>query len=315
MRIVILLGLSSLGRGGRLHNVKRLLPSSLQTVLEDRPSSPLASLLFSGPAVSFSLGGFVKVRTAIRSQAPRSFVAARDEPFKGTEKTRQELIGELERYMAEPKQRPEQASDSTPISSYSDTSGGVRGIVSGLTGLVNAIAGALGVDDANDATNLEEREAKKPLTTSELLEGVRADYVERMYLWTGDIDPDLYAEDCVFTDPTLSFKGLSTFQKNLANLQPILKAVVREPNINLFSCELLEESKQVKASWQMQADLALPWKPAINLCGQTVFTYDAEQGNRIVDYAESWELEAGAALMQLLRPKSAAAPTDNDSPE
>ena len=48
------------------------------------------------------------------------------------------------------------------------------------------------------------------VTPEELLDGVRADYEERMYLWTGDIDPNLYDEDCTFTDPTLSFKGLAT---------------------------------------------------------------------------------------------------------
>ena len=41
-----------------------------------------------------------------------------------------------------------------------------------------------------------------------LLHGVREDYEVREYLWTGDIDATLYDEDCVFTDPTLSFKGL-----------------------------------------------------------------------------------------------------------
>ena len=34
--------------------------------------------------------------------------------------------------------------------------------------------------------------------------------------------------DCIFTDPTLSFRGLETFKRNLHNLQPVLKALVKE---------------------------------------------------------------------------------------
>jgi hypothetical protein len=43
--------------------------------------------------------------------------------------------------------------------------------------------------------------------------------LRRCYLWTGDIDPALYAGDCLFTDPTLSFRGLATFRRNLVGLR------------------------------------------------------------------------------------------------
>lgn len=185
--------------------------------------------------------------------------------------------------------------------SFEDTSFGVRGLVSSLTGLVNLIFSFLGKDDVNAGSAMREL---APLSLQELLDGVRADYVERMYLWTGDIDPDLYDEDCVFTDPTLSFRGLATFQRNLANLQPVLKALVKDPGIDLFSCELDTVSNQVQATWRMRADLSLPWNPAIDLVGRTTFTYDPEKGNHIIDYREDWETEAGAVLMQLVRPKA-----------
>ena len=60
----------------------------------------------------------------------------------------------------------------------------------------------IGEDEAGKTAE-EEREA---LTVEQLVEGLKADYVERNYLWTGNIDAELYASDCTFTDPTLSFQ-------------------------------------------------------------------------------------------------------------
>ena len=184
-------------------------------------------------------------------------------------------------------------------STYQATSDNTKGLVSGLTGLVNSAFAAFG-GNAEEAV----RPPKEGIVTSaELLDGVRADYEERMYLWTGDIDPNLYSEDCTFTDPTLSFQGLATFQKNLAALQPILSALVKRPLVELYSCELDEAATQVRATWRMKGDLALPWRPQIDLRGSTRFTYDPErQGGRITQYVESWELEAGAALQQIVTP-------------
>ena len=125
--------------------------------------------------------------------------------------------------------------------------------------------------------------------------------MERNYLWTGDIDPNLYDYDCTFTDPTLSFKGLAVFQRNLANLQPFLNALVRDSEIELYDIALDEPALQVRAQWRMIGDLNLPWQPTIDLRGRTTFTYGAEDG-RIVDYEEAWELEAGKALLQLVQP-------------
>ena len=34
------------------------------------------------------------------------------------------------------------------------------------------------------------------------MERIREDYVEKNYLWTGDIDTSSFETDCRFTDPT-----------------------------------------------------------------------------------------------------------------
>ena len=97
-------------------------------------------------------------------------------------------------------------------STFEATPSPVQWLVGGLTAAVNAFAG-----EPRPATPPP---SGPPIRPSELLEGVRADYEERAYLWTGDIDASLYDADCLFTDPTLSFRGLDRFQRNIASLTP-----------------------------------------------------------------------------------------------
>ena len=185
-------------------------------------------------------------------------------------------------------------------SSYGGTSAPTKGLVAGLTGVVNGVFALLG-GDADAA--VEAAPKRGVIEPSALLDGVRADYEERMYLWTGEIDPNLYDDECTFTDPTLSFTGLATFQRNLAALQPVLRFLVRSPLVELYSIEMSKATSTINATWRMYAELRLPWRPAIDLRGSTRFTYDAERaGGRITEYVESWELEAGTALMQILTP-------------
>lgn len=140
-----------------------------------------------------------------------------------------------------------------------------------------------------------------------MLELVREDYEEREYLWTGNISEELFAYDCRYTDPTLSFVGLRTFQRNMQGLVPwVERLVVRDTR----RCELLGEpvldksSNSVTARWRMVGDLKLFWKPRIDVVGRTVFTYgDLSDGGRVYRYDETWATAPSEALMQLLRPR------------
>jgi hypothetical protein len=62
-----------------------------------------------------------------------------------------------------------------------------------------------------DASLVAPRRLAK-VSPESLLAGLRGDFEEREYLWSGRITDELYADACVFTDPTLSFKGLATFK-------------------------------------------------------------------------------------------------------
>ena len=114
------------------------------------------------------------------------------------------------------------------LNEIGETSQTTRSLVSSLTALVNAISGSAPPPAPRER-------AQASLDGAELLEGLRADFEENEYLWSGKITAELYDEDCVFTDPTLSFTGLATFERNLANLDPWIERFVPPGR---RSCEL-----------------------------------------------------------------------------
>ena len=131
---------------------------------------------------------------------------------------------------------------------------------------------------------------------------MREDFTTNCYLWTGNITTDIYDENCTFTDPTLSFQGLSTFQRNLASLRPVVDFLLIEPDVELLSCNLDKDDQYVEAQWRMSGTFVFPWKPALDIQGRTRFSFDEAAGNRVVRYDEAWNVSAAEALMQLLRP-------------
>ena len=186
--------------------------------------------------------------------------------------------------------------DEGKYESYEGSGGAVKAIVGALTALVNAVMRR--DDEIEGGINLEDR---SPLSLDELRGGIVGDY-ERCYLWTGDIDPLLYDAQCTFTDPTLSFQGLQTFQKNLANLRPIIDRFVTDYSVILYSCEIDEACTEVVARWRMIGTVGFPWRPKIDLIGKTRFKYASDKGNRIVAYLETWETPAAQVLLNLLKP-------------
>ena len=208
------------------------------------------------------------------------------------------------------------AGDDVERSNYKETSSAVKNLVSGLTAVVNAF-GESGDAEGDGMTRKERREARPLPTTprdpNALVRDISREFTEAKYLWTGDITPEMYDLFCTFTDPTLSFVGLDTFERNLKNLQPVLRRLVRDSDVELYACELLGEDEagggggdgRVRASWRMTGNLRLPWRPRIDLEGRTTFTFrdwGEARGCLITAYNEEWELSAGEAVSQLVRP-------------
>ena len=186
-------------------------------------------------------------------------------------------------------------------SEYATTSGTVKTIVRSLTTLANAVRGGRGRDDEVE----DLRSGRGATTSEELRERLAREFAEGEYLWTGDIDADLYDLACEFTDPTLSFVGLRTFKDNLESLQPTLRKIAPPTarRVELRSCELAGPNC-VLARWRMVGNLRLPWRPKIDIEGETRFTFarDEDAFLRITSYEENWRTSASDALWQLVRP-------------
>ena len=192
------------------------------------------------------------------------------------------------------------------ISSYNETDGSFKGIVSVLTNMVNTV---FGQNDSirRTTTTKTTTDPLPPQTPMELMERIREDYTEKNYLWTGNIDLPSFAPDCRFTDPTLSFIGRDKFVSNVQNLGPIVQALIPPGNCrsDLLSIEITTE--YVQSRWNMVGNLTgLPWKPRIDVIGRTKFWFrqaeNETDGYQVFFYDECWELPAAKALLQLITP-------------
>ena len=136
------------------------------------------------------------------------------------------------------------AEDDVERSNYKDTSSAVKNLVSGLTALVNAF-GESGGAERDGMTRKERREARPLPTTprdpNALVRDISREFTEAKYLWTGDITPEMYDLFCTFTDPTLSFVGLETFERNLKIFSP---SCVDSCATRTWSC--------TRASWRVR---------------------------------------------------------------
>lgn len=179
-------------------------------------------------------------------------------------------------------------------SSYQNSGNFAKAIVGGLTSLTNIL-------NTRDETK-QEGVLLSSFSPREVYDGVRLDF-EAGYLFSGRINSSLYDPACVFTDPTISFQGLSTFQRNINSLQPILKLFLSDNAVILYDLQLIESERKIIAQWRMLGNLKLlPWTPQINVKGQTTYTLDENKGNRIIDYSEVWATPPGKALLQILTP-------------
>ena len=197
-----------------------------------------------------------------------------------------------------------------PSSSYQNTDVASKGLVSALTNLVNAVVGAIKPDKRDQKTGTSKDASMSrasssslpPISSQELKNRIRDDYVVHNYLWTGQLDLACFQENCTFTDPTLSFQGLATYETNIQNLVPLVERFCTNTQSILFDIQLNDELLQpyIQTRWNMKGDVsALPWKPRIDVVGRTEFWYHP-QTYQIYSYDEEWELPAYQALFQLV---------------
>ncbi|XP_021817630.1 uncharacterized protein LOC110759799 isoform X1 [Prunus avium] len=126
---------------------------------------------------------------------------------------------------------------------------------------------------------------------------LKSDY-ENAYFVTGIFTSAIYAEDCIFEDPTIRFRGKELYSRNLKLLVPFFES----PSIGLEKIEkgINSEASFVLATWKLRTYLKLPWRPVISIDGSTV--YDLDDKFKIVRHAESWNVSAIEAIGQLFTP-------------
>ncbi|PRW51066.1 hypothetical protein C2E21_5369 [Chlorella sorokiniana] len=82
-----------------------------------------------------------------------------------------------------------------------------------------------------------------------LLRTLRRDYTENSYFVTGVLDnAEIYSPDCLFADPTISFRGRDLYVRNLSLLVPFLE----EPRIELKSLRQLPAEGRQQRRWRWQ---------------------------------------------------------------
>eukprot|EP00271_Cylindrocystis_brebissonii_P009121 TRINITY_DN2377_c0_g2_i1.p1 TRINITY_DN2377_c0_g2~~TRINITY_DN2377_c0_g2_i1.p1 ORF type:complete len:272 (-),score=39.06 TRINITY_DN2377_c0_g2_i1:586-1401(-) len=126
------------------------------------------------------------------------------------------------------------------------------------------------------------------------MEALRKDY-ERSYFVTGAMSMGLYAVDCEFADPFVSFKGRRRFKQNVSNLGSFMEEV------NLKVLDWKVEEDQVTTKWRFSCVLGLPWRPILAASGGTTHYFDTESG-KIYKHVERWDISPADGVRQLFKP-------------
>ncbi|KAF4374398.1 hypothetical protein G4B88_026285 [Cannabis sativa] len=166
-------------------------------------------------------------------------------------------------------------------------------VVSGVTELLRLLS------FSQQSSRVTEKQIDEFSASSvdDVLSILQSDY-QNAYFVTGIFSSAIYAEDCIFEDPTIRFRGKELYSRNLKLLVPFFDS----PSIGLENIEkdLSSETTFVVAKWKLRTYLKLPWRPLISINGSTVYELDGEF--KIVRHAESWSVSALEAIGQIFTP-------------
>lgn len=124
----------------------------------------------------------------------------------------------------------------------------------------------------------------------------------RPYFLSGKMDAGLYAADCEFADPFVSFRGTKRFEDNLANLAGgfILDSSARVLNTTTDLGDVeLGTPPSYTTRLMVKLQLNLPWKPMLAWPWGVEHVFDPDR-LLIVKHIERWEVSPGEGVRQLL---------------
>lgn len=129
-------------------------------------------------------------------------------------------------------------------------------------------------------------------------EGTSSD--PRPYFLTGRMDEALYAKDCEFSDPFVSFRGRKRF---VANLQNLAGGFIVEASSRVLSTEVRRGDEVAPPSYTtkllVKLQLGLPWSPVLAWPWGVEHVFDRETG-LIVKHIERWDVSAATGLKMLV---------------
>ncbi|GMI94185.1 hypothetical protein like AT3G04890 [Hibiscus trionum] len=178
----------------------------------------------------------------------------------------------------------------------------LRLAVSGVTELLRFFSSSTQDNGADHQLNTGDSEGISVSDVADVLRILKADY-ENAYFVTGNFTSAIYAEDCIFEDPTIKFRGKELYSRNLKLLVPFFDS----PSIGLQKIEkgANMETNFVLATWRLRTYLKLPWRPLISIDGSTL--YELDEKLKIVRHAESWDVSALEAVGQIFTPSGGRA--------
>lgn len=123
---------------------------------------------------------------------------------------------------------------------------------------------------------------------------IKSDY-DNAYFVTGNFTSSIYAENCIFEDPTIKFSGRELYARNLKLLVPFFDCA----SIRLLKIEkdVKSDTNFLRASWKLRTNLKLPWRPLIAIDGSTC--YELDDDFKIIRHVESWNVSALEAVLQI----------------
>ena len=115
------------------------------------------------------------------------------------------------------------------------------------------------------------------------------------YFITGDLTPEIFADDCRFKDPTNDVVGLSRYVKALGIIFDASHSAVRLRDIRVTGPATIE------AEWTLGGYLKLPWHPRVKpFVGRSLYTLNAEGLVQLQD--QTWAISGAEALRETFTP-------------
>jgi len=147
---------------------------------------------------------------------------------------------------------------------------------------------------------------RAPLSLEETIQRIQLDN-DRYYFLSGTVDRLCYAEDCVFSDPFVSFEGRDRFVDNLQNLG----SFITEYDVKQLGYDVVQQGgddgdddemdgPRVDTRVMVKLELNLPWKPI--LAWPWGVRYDIDPETFLINnHKESWDIDPWEGVKQIFK--------------